>query len=285
MTKTTSPYCNALDPSSRSRWIPIKGLEHIAEELTLSIDPVTGEYTRLTRFLPGADTSPFGGKMHPYPEEVFVVSGRLYDKTFDLWLEAGHYASRPPGELHGPFKTDVGCVVLEVSFPDRAGDGLVAQDSAPGEALQVACQRASTCVPGLPNYFIAELKEKHIEQLHALYQGEWWTRGRSLEDTRQCVRGSQICIGITSENDDLIGFVRVLTDFIFKALIFDLIVAQSERGRGLGNKLLTLVRNHERLRAVRTFELYCLPEMFTFYERHGFSTNAGGVKLMRLANS
>ena len=81
--------------------------------------PVTGEYTRLTRFLPGADTAEFGGNSHPYPEEVFIVSGRLYDQAFDLWLEAGHYASRPPGELHGPFRTDTGCVVLEVSFPNR----------------------------------------------------------------------------------------------------------------------------------------------------------------------
>ena len=93
------------------------------EELTLSIDSVTGEYTRLTRFLAGADTSHLGGKTHPYPEEVFIVSGCLYDQAFDLWLEAGCYASRPPGELHGPFKTDVGCVVLEVSFPQRVAAG------------------------------------------------------------------------------------------------------------------------------------------------------------------
>jgi hypothetical protein len=91
----------------------------MAEQLTLSHDPDTGEYTRLTRFLPGADTTSSGGNTHPYPEEVFIVSGRLYDQAFDLWLEAGHYASRPPGELHGPFRTDTGCVVLEVSFPNR----------------------------------------------------------------------------------------------------------------------------------------------------------------------
>jgi hypothetical protein len=51
----------------------------MAEELTLSVDP--GEYTRLTRFHAGADTTPFGGKRHTYPEEVFMVSGRLYDKS------------------------------------------------------------------------------------------------------------------------------------------------------------------------------------------------------------
>lgn len=106
-------------PENSQRWKPIKGLEGIAEELTLSSDPVSGEYTRLTRFHPGADTTPFGPKSHLYPEEVFMVSGRLYDKACDLWLETGHYASRPPGEVHGPFVTEHGCVVLEVSFPNR----------------------------------------------------------------------------------------------------------------------------------------------------------------------
>lgn len=122
MTKTTSNYWNPLRPESRETWKPVKGLEGLAEEVTLSSEPSGGEYTRLTRFLPGADTTPFGGKIHSYPEEVFIVSGRLFDHAFGLWLEAGHYASRPPGELHGPFKTDVGCVVLEVSFPNRAID-------------------------------------------------------------------------------------------------------------------------------------------------------------------
>lgn len=121
MTKTTVTYWNPLHSSQHQKWTPIKGLEGMAEELTLSIDEATGEYTRLTRFHPGADTSAFGGKSHNYPEEVFIVSGRLYDAAFDLWLEAGHYASRPPGEVHGPFKTDTGCVVLEMSFPNRAG--------------------------------------------------------------------------------------------------------------------------------------------------------------------
>jgi hypothetical protein len=119
MSKSTVPYWNPLSPENSAQWRPIEGLQGMAEELTLSIDADTGEYTRLTRFLPGADTTPFGSKSHPYPEEVFVVSGRLFDQAFGLWLEAGHYASRPPGEVHGPFRTDTGCIVLEFSFPDR----------------------------------------------------------------------------------------------------------------------------------------------------------------------
>lgn len=119
MSKTTITYWNSLAPENRGRWQPVKGLENLADELTLSMDGSTGEYTRLTSFHAGADTTPFGGKSHDYPEEIFIVSGRLYDAAFNIWLEAGHYASRPPGEVHGPFTTDVGCVVLEVSFPNR----------------------------------------------------------------------------------------------------------------------------------------------------------------------
>jgi ChrR Cupin-like domain len=119
MSKSTIEYWNPLIQTNKNLWQPIPGLEEMVEELTLSIDTKTGEYTRLTRFYPGADTSAFGAKSHNYPEEIFVVSGRLFDSAFDLWLETGHYASRQPGEIHGPFRTDVGCVVLEISFPDR----------------------------------------------------------------------------------------------------------------------------------------------------------------------
>ena len=120
MTKTTATYWNVFSAEHARRWTAVSGLEGMVEETTLSIDPESGEYTRLTRFLPGADTTPFGAKSHPYPEEVYIVSGRLYDRAFDRWLEAGDYASRPPGELHGPFRTETGCLVLEVSFPNKA---------------------------------------------------------------------------------------------------------------------------------------------------------------------
>ena len=120
MAKSTTTYWNPLLSENQSKWIPVKGLENFAEELTLAIDEASGDYTRLTRFKPGTDTSEFGTKSHTYPEEIFVVQGSLYDAAFDQWLKAGDYASRPPGELHGPFKTDEGCIVLEISYPSQA---------------------------------------------------------------------------------------------------------------------------------------------------------------------
>ncbi|MBM9612772.1 hypothetical protein JWJ90_00565 [Desulfobulbus rhabdoformis] len=51
---------------------------------------------------------------------MFVISGRLYDTAFDLWLEPGFYASRPPGEMHGPFIADGEVVILEMSNPSQS---------------------------------------------------------------------------------------------------------------------------------------------------------------------
>lgn len=132
---------------------------------------------------------------------------------------------------------------------------------------------------------IEEFTEKHILQVHSLYQREWWTKGRTLEQTRNCIFGSQICIGVLDSDGSIIGFTRVLTDFTFKAMIFDVIVEECSRGSGLGEMLINLVKSHEKLRSVQHFELYGLPELLPFYEKHGFTAEVGGIVLMRRPNA
>ena len=131
---------------------------------------------------------------------------------------------------------------------------------------------------------IYELNEEQIIDLHELYQREWWTKGRSLAETKQCVEGSQISIGVVDAAGSLQGYSRVLTDYTFKALIFDVIVSERHRGTGLGDKLMELIMSHEQLRGIKHFELYCLPELYGFYEKFGFSPDVGDVNLMRFAN-
>jgi hypothetical protein len=122
MAKSVAQYWNVLELSNADSWEVVDGTNAMLEQLTLAIDEATGDYTRLTRFKTGANTKILGGKSHAYPEEIYIVSGRLYDEAFDSWLEAGHYASRPPGEVHGPFKCDEECLVFEVSYPSQTID-------------------------------------------------------------------------------------------------------------------------------------------------------------------
>ena len=119
MAKSTNSYFNALLPENSVQWEVVEATEGLVEVLTLAEDE-NGDYTRLTRFKAGADTSSFGAISHLYPEEVFIVSGRMYDASVEKWLECGDYVSRPPLELHGPFKTDTECIVLEHSYPSQS---------------------------------------------------------------------------------------------------------------------------------------------------------------------
>ena len=120
MSKSTVSYWNALKAKNKTRWKTIEGSDGQLEQLTLAIDHVSGDYTRLTRFKAGSNTKEFGAQSHQYPEEIMIIQGRLFDEAFNLWLELGDYASRPPGEIHGPFFAESECIVLEMSFPSQS---------------------------------------------------------------------------------------------------------------------------------------------------------------------
>ncbi|EIC9816426.1 TPA: cupin domain-containing protein [Vibrio parahaemolyticus] len=95
------------------------GIEQMIIEDTLDTEKKTGIRTRFVRFNSGAGTKEVF--LHDYHEEVYLVSGDqiLLDKdTFELKHKytAGEYFIRPAGTHHGPFKSDDGCVLLEIHY-------------------------------------------------------------------------------------------------------------------------------------------------------------------------
>jgi hypothetical protein len=80
-----------------------------------------GTRTRLLRFAPGVyTTAPF---VHDYWEEVFLVQGDLTvgndeNGNGGTPFPPMTYACRPPGAYHGPFKSEKGCILLEMHYYD-----------------------------------------------------------------------------------------------------------------------------------------------------------------------
>jgi len=80
-----------------------------------------GTRTRLLRFEPGVFSKvPF---VHDYWEEVYLVSGDLTvgndeDGNGGESFAPNTYACRPPGVYHGPFKSEGGCLLLEIHYYD-----------------------------------------------------------------------------------------------------------------------------------------------------------------------
>jgi hypothetical protein len=96
-------------------WRAVGGVPGTFEKI-LSRDDDTGDYTRLLRFEPGADTSAVGVFRHDHWEEVFIISGSIHDVTLDQTFGSGRYACRPPGMPHGPWTSSEGCLLFEVRY-------------------------------------------------------------------------------------------------------------------------------------------------------------------------
>lgn len=126
------------------------------------------------------------------------------------------------------------------------------------------------------------LTEQQVHDLVRMYQNEWWTKGRELSQVQQMLRHSDLIVAVC-EGERLVAFARVLTDFLFKALILDVIVDSTYRSQGLGRALMENIVNHPSLRPVKHLELYCLPCLLPFYERWSFSSNLGELRFMRLS--
>ncbi|WP_251554651.1 GNAT family N-acetyltransferase [Neobacillus muris] len=136
------------------------------------------------------------------------------------------------------------------------------------------------------NYVLMDKwNEAYIDELQKLFEQEWWTKDRKRDDIKNMLAHSDIVIGLCSpETKELIGFSRVLTDYIYKALIFDVIVKESFRGKNLGRALLEVISEHPSLQKVRHFELYCRPELLPFYQKWGFTEDLMKLYFMRKTN-
>lgn len=134
----------------------------------------------------------------------------------------------------------------------------------------------------MDKYRIVEtLTESQVSDLMDLYKNEFWSDKRTRQDVVKMLASTDVIIGLVDECDQLIGIIRVLTDFVYRAMIFDVIIKPTHRKMGLGAKLMDAVLNHPKLQTVEHFYLNCLPNMMPFYERWGFSDDVGGLKFLR----
>jgi len=124
------------------------------------------------------------------------------------------------------------------------------------------------------------LAPEHFDDLMRLYRGEWWSRERHPDDVRRMLDGTDEIIAFASDGR-LVAFARVVTDYVYKALVFDVIVDPAQRGTGAGRMLVEALLEHPRLRDVEHLELYCRPEHVAFYAQWGFTAELGALHFMR----
>lgn len=114
----------------------------------------------------------------------------------------------------------------------------------------------------------SERKDLPPEQLLKLFQQAPWAKGRTLEEAREMLRHTDLAL-CAWDGDQLVGFGRVLTDFVYRATIWDVIVDKAYQKQGIGTEIVQRILNHPRLKKVELFWL-CTRRP-GFYERLGFN--------------
>lgn len=130
---------------------------------------------------------------------------------------------------------------------------------------------------------VRDLTPADAEALTALYRDyEWWD-DRDVEAVRRALTGTDVAVGVVDgdgdgeEDGDLVAAGRVLTDFTYYAIVFDVIVAADRRGEGFGRALMEGIRDHPETQSVVGTSLLCRRGLVPFYESVGFEVSEAEV--------
>lgn len=122
------------------------------------------------------------------------------------------------------------------------------------------------------------LTAEATDDLRTLYESHPAWGERSREEVRRLVENSDEVVGIReTETDSLVASARVLTDYLRQAMVYDVIVATSRRGEGIGRRVVDAVVTHPRLQEVG-ISLHCREDLVPFYERCGFELHDRDVQ-------
>lgn len=114
--------------------------------------------------------------------------------------------------------------------------------------------------------------DKNIDpvQLVRLYHLASWAKDRTVQGAKEMLSHTDVAISAW-DGPRLVGFGRVLTDYVYRASIWDVIVDTDYQGQDIGTHIMQRILQHPSLKRVELFWL-CTRDKQAFYEKLGFSS-------------
>ncbi len=116
-------------------------------------------------------------------------------------------------------------------------------------------------------------------ELQDLYRFTGWGRSRSVAQIEKMLEGTDLCFSIRHKGQ-LIAFCRILTDFVFRASLWDIVVHPDHQGKGLGSTLIDYALGHPAVRDIPMVITYT-SELGPFLANLGFRPMDGMMMLLR----
>ncbi len=96
----------------------------------------------------------------------------------------------------------------------------------------------------------------------------FWARNRNYANLRKLLAKSSVVITLW-RNKRMVGFGRATSDGIYRAVLWDIVVAEEEQGQGLGKKVVEAVLSAPEMHKVERIYLMTTNRK-EFYEQLGF---------------
>ena len=110
---------------------------------------------------------------------------------------------------------------------------------------------------------------KGLKKLQALFNKEaLWAVDRKEADLRTMLANSDVIVSCWAK-DELIGFGRATTDKIFRATLWDVIIAKEYQGKGIGRTLVMEILRSNGMSKVEDIYLFTT-NCRDFYKSIGF---------------
>lgn len=115
---------------------------------------------------------------------------------------------------------------------------------------------------------LCHLAEGEAREAAELLADAYWLTGTSTEERARALLASPALVGARDEAGHLVAVARATSDGR-TAWIYDVLVEEAQRGRGVGDALMRLLLAHPVVRGVRHVRL-STRDKAPFYRRHGF---------------
>ena len=106
-----------------------------------------------------------------------------------------------------------------------------------------------------------------ISMIHNFLKSSYWAEN-VLRVTIEISIKNSLCFGIY-ENNNQVGFARVISDYATSALLRDVFILEPYRGKGLGKWLITYILEYPKLQNVQKW-LLGTKDAHELYRRYGF---------------
>ncbi len=104
-----------------------------------------------------------------------------------------------------------------------------------------------------------------------LNENTFWARGRDKQQLCKMLSHSTVVVSLWKQNR-LIGFGRATSDLVFRAVLWDVVIASDHQGLGMGKLIIEALLANKKIKSVEKIYLMTTNSA-DFYKQLGFKLN------------